>query len=117
CGAFFVGFGDLAFERDDAFQAMMNRGHVHILPRDRYRVRVDEDRLARMRLEYDRIGLDEAAAGHDPLALFRRWLNEVIDAGVPEPNAMALATADAHGIPSVRIVLLKGLDDRGAVFY
>ncbi|KRC66201.1 pyridoxine 5'-phosphate oxidase [Aeromicrobium sp. Root236] len=73
--------------------------------------------LARMREEYAREGLDEAAAGDDPLALLGRWLNEAIDAGLHEPNAMALATATSDGRPSVRIVLLKGLDDRGLTFF
>ena len=73
--------------------------------------------LARMREEYAGEGLDEAAAGDDPLALLGRWLNEAIDAGLHEPNAMALATATPDGRPSVRIVLLKGLDDRGLTFF
>jgi pyridoxamine 5'-phosphate oxidase len=73
--------------------------------------------LARMREEYAREGLDEAAAGDDPLALLGRWLNEAIGAGLHEPNAMALATATPDGRPSVRIVLLKGLDDRGLTFF
>ena len=73
--------------------------------------------LARMREEYAREGLDEATAGDDPLALLGRWLNEAIDAGMYEPNAMALATATPDGQPSVRIVLLKGLDDRGLTFF
>jgi pyridoxamine 5'-phosphate oxidase len=51
------------------------------------------------------------------VALFGRWLDDAIAAGVNESNAMALATADANGRPSVRIVLLKGFDDAGAVFY
>jgi pyridoxamine 5'-phosphate oxidase len=78
---------------------------------------MDSPDLARMRSEYARDGLDEAAAGADPLALFRRWLAEAVAAGVPEPNAMALATATPDGRPSVRIVLLKGLDDEGLVFF
>jgi pyridoxamine 5'-phosphate oxidase len=73
--------------------------------------------LARMRAEYAREGLDETAAGDDPLALFGRWLGEAVDAGLHEPNAMALATATTDGRPSVRIVLLKGLDDRGLTFF
>ncbi len=73
--------------------------------------------LARMRTEYARIGLDEATAGADPLLLADRWLADAVAAGVHEANAMALATATPDGVPSVRIVLLKGLDDRGAVFY
>jgi pyridoxamine 5'-phosphate oxidase len=73
--------------------------------------------LARMREEYTREGLDETAAGEDPLALFARWLDDAVDARVHEPNAMALATATPDGRPSVRVVLLKGLDARGLAFY
>ncbi|MCW2769267.1 MAG: pdxH [Aeromicrobium sp.] len=73
--------------------------------------------LARMREEYTREGLDETAAGEDPLALFARWLDDAVDARVHEPNAMALATATPEGRPSVRVVLLKGLDARGLAFY
>ncbi len=70
-----------------------------------------------MRAEYAQVGLDDDAAGDDPLPLFGRWLDEAIAAKVSEPNAMALATATPSGHPSVRIVLLKGLDSEGAVFY
>jgi pyridoxamine 5'-phosphate oxidase len=73
--------------------------------------------LAALRAEYAREGLDEADAGDDPVALFRRWLDEAVAAGIHEPNAMALATADESGRPSVRTVLLKGFDAAGAVFY
>jgi pyridoxamine 5'-phosphate oxidase len=73
--------------------------------------------LAALRAEYAREGLDEADAGADPVALFGRWLDEAVAAGLHEPNAMAVATADASGRPSVRIVLLKGFDETGAVFY
>lgn len=73
--------------------------------------------LARMRSEYARDGLDENAAGDDPLALFARWLDDAVDAGIDEPNAMALATATPEGRPSSRIVLLKGFDARGLAFF
>lgn len=73
--------------------------------------------LARMRFEYARDGLDEAAAGDDPLSLFGRWLADAVAAGLDEPNAMALATATPDGRPSARIVLLKGFDARGLVFF
>lgn len=75
------------------------------------------DDLARMRTEYARTGLDEAAAGDDPIALAQTWIAEAVAAGVHEPNAMALATATPAGEPSVRIVLLKGFDAAGAVFF
>lgn len=53
----------------------------------------------------------------DPLPWLRQWLEEAKATGLPNPNAMTLATVDADGSPSARIVLLKGLDERGAVFY
>ncbi|MCW2799030.1 MAG: pdxH [Aeromicrobium sp.] len=70
-----------------------------------------------MRSEYARTGLDEAAAGDDPLALFGRWLDEAVASQLHEPNAMALATATPDGRPSVRIVLLKGFDAGGLRFF
>lgn len=70
-----------------------------------------------MRTEYARTGLDEAAAGDDPLALFGRWFDEAVAAQLHEPNAMALATTTPDGRPSVRIVLLKGLDGAGLTFF
>ena len=56
-------------------------------------------------------------AGPDPLALFLSWMKEAESAEPSDPNAMALATADADGIPNVRMVLLKGVDANGFVFY
>ncbi len=73
--------------------------------------------LARMRETYAREGLDETAAGDDPVALLGRWFDDALTAKLHEPNAMALATATPDGRPSVRIVLLKGLDDSGLTFY
>jgi pyridoxamine 5'-phosphate oxidase len=70
-----------------------------------------------LRREYERDGLDEASADTDPYAMFSRWMDEAIDAGLYEPNAMLLATVDDEGAPSVRLVLLKGIDARGLVFY
>lgn len=75
------------------------------------------DDLSRLRTEYARTGLDEATAGDDPIRLAQVWIAEAIAAGVHEPNAMALATATTDGQPSVRIVLLKGFDASGAVFF
>jgi pyridoxamine 5'-phosphate oxidase len=53
----------------------------------------------------------------DPFVLFQEWLKEAEGAEPNDPNAMALATADADGVPDVRMVLLKGVDERGFVFY
>ncbi|MGH7902711.1 MAG: pyridoxamine 5'-phosphate oxidase [Candidatus Dormibacteraceae bacterium] len=59
----------------------------------------------------------EEDAGADPVALFQRWFDEARRAGEPQPEAMALATASTHALPSVRMVLLKGVDERGFVFH
>jgi len=64
-----------------------------------------------------RDALDAARAGADPIALFGRWLDEAFAANVREPHAMAVATADAQRRPSARILLLKGCDRDGFVFY
>ncbi len=53
----------------------------------------------------------------EPLTLVREWYEEAVAAGLPEPDAMALATASPDGMPSVRMVLLKGIDDRGIRFF
>jgi pyridoxamine 5'-phosphate oxidase len=73
--------------------------------------------LADRRREYARAELDEASVADDPFEQFRRWFAEAEEAELPEPHAMTLATADAEGRPSARIVLLKGLDGDSFVFY
>lgn len=75
------------------------------------------ERLAALRRSYARARLDEADLAPDPFAQFRRWFEEVAAAGLTEPNAMVLATADADGAPSARTVLLKGVDERGFVLF
>lgn len=70
-----------------------------------------------MRISYERGSLDETQAANEPLRQFERWFAEAVDAGVLEPNAMTLATVGADGRPSTRIVLLKGVDAAGVVFY
>jgi pyridoxamine 5'-phosphate oxidase len=73
--------------------------------------------LATLRREYGEHGLDVPDLDPDPLAMFRRWLDDSVAAGLHEPNAMVVATASAEGRPSSRMVLLKGLDSRGFVFF
>lgn len=73
--------------------------------------------LAALREEYARGGLAESDLLAEPVDMFRRWLAEAVQAGLHEPNAMVVATADAHGSPSARTVLLKGLSADGFVFY
>jgi pyridoxamine 5'-phosphate oxidase len=72
---------------------------------------------AALRTEYKRETLDEHGVDPDPFAQFVRWFDEALAAQVPEANAMALATVGADGRPSARIVLLKGVDARGLVFF
>jgi pyridoxamine 5'-phosphate oxidase len=62
-------------------------------------------------------GIPDAAADADPVELFQAWLSVAEEAGIHEANAVALATATPDGVPSVRMVLLKGVDPRGFVFY
>ncbi|MEM9185352.1 MAG: pyridoxamine 5'-phosphate oxidase [Planctomycetota bacterium] len=69
------------------------------------------------RSDYTRGTLTESEAPGDPLTLFEGWLAAADAAGIDEPNAMTLATADAAGRPSARIVLLRGFDRSGFVFY
>jgi pyridoxamine 5'-phosphate oxidase len=74
-------------------------------------------RLAEQRRAYADRGLDERDLAADPYEQLRRWLGEALAAGLTEPNAMVLATADGTGVPSARTVLLKAVDDDGLVFY
>jgi pyridoxamine 5'-phosphate oxidase len=73
--------------------------------------------LTGIRNEYLRGILDRKHADPDPVAQFGKWMEEAVRAGIEEPTAMTLATADAAGRPSARIVLLKGFDRHGFIFF
>jgi pyridoxamine 5'-phosphate oxidase len=73
--------------------------------------------LADLRKSYERAELDESASDADPRLQFERWLDEAIKAQLPEPNAMTLASVGAGGRPSTRVVLIKGCDARGIVWF
>ena len=73
--------------------------------------------IARQRKEYTRGQLHRRDLDPNPIPQFLRWLNEATQAGLLEPTAMTLATADEEGRPSARIVLLKGADERGFSFF
>jgi pyridoxamine 5'-phosphate oxidase len=73
--------------------------------------------IARLRKSYERAELDEAHSAGSPLEQFERWLHEALTADLPEPTAMTLATVSPDGRPSTRVVLLKGCDARGFVWY
>ena len=73
--------------------------------------------LAGLRQEYMREGLDIGDVDANPVAQFQKWFDEAVSARLPMLNAMTLATASADCRPSARVVLLKGLDERGFAFY
>jgi pyridoxamine-phosphate oxidase len=77
----------------------------------------DSLELAHLREDYRRAVLDEAHCAPDPMRQFEQWFKEAKSADLKEPNAMTLATVSADGQPSARIVLLKGLERDGFVFY
>src|SRR5687767_10639543 len=83
---------------------------VHTLP-------MDKPALADLRKSYERDELDEASSAADPRRQFQSWLDQAIKADLPEPTAMTLATVGADGRPSTRVVLIKGYDARGIVWF
>src|SRR4029077_6210751 len=73
--------------------------------------------LPDLRSDYRGRALDERAVDANPFIEFQHWLDEAIAQSLPEPNAMALATATRDGKPSARMVLLRGVDERGFIFF
>ena len=73
--------------------------------------------LADLRKDYSQASLDELSVRKDPFQQFEVWLNEALEAQLPEPNAMVLSTVGSDGSPSSRVVLIKGLNSQGIVFY
>jgi pyridoxamine 5'-phosphate oxidase len=73
--------------------------------------------VADLRKEYMLNGLSESDVDADPIRQFRLWFDQALSAGLAEPNAMTVATATADGRPSARMLLIKGVDARGFVFY
>ena len=73
--------------------------------------------IADLRKSYEKAELSESASHADPRVQFEQWLQQAIDGQLPEPNAMTLATVGSDLRPSTRIVLIKGLDERGIVWY
>jgi pyridoxamine 5'-phosphate oxidase len=75
------------------------------------------DHIAKIRADYQMATLNETEVGNDPLLFFQKWFSQAEEAGITEVNAMTLATANMWGMPSARIVLLKGLDKEGFTFF
>ncbi|MFZ9799743.1 MAG: pyridoxamine 5'-phosphate oxidase, partial [Burkholderiaceae bacterium] len=78
---------------------------------------IESKQIAAIRQDYQRAALDESEAGHDPIALFRRWFDEAVHAQVAEVNAFSLSTVNEAGRPSARILLLKGIEHDGFTFF
>ncbi len=74
-------------------------------------------KLADLRIDYKLASLDETDVAASPFTQFDKWFSEATKAELPEPNAMTLATCDASGRPSARVVLIKEYDERGMVFF
>lgn len=79
--------------------------------------KISEKELQNLRNQYTKSSLSAGKANKDPFRQFEKWFNEVLKSGFYEPNAMTLATASKEGIPTARVVLLKGFDENGFVFY
>lgn len=75
------------------------------------------EHLENLRKDYDMHALDETAVFEDPIRQFQKWFQEASEQGEIEPNIMVLATATPEGVPSARVVLLKGADEEGFRFY
>lgn len=73
--------------------------------------------IADLRKSYEKAELSESASHADPLQQFDQWFQEALKSDLPEPNAMTVATVDSHMRPSTRVVLIKGYDARGIVWY
>ncbi len=77
----------------------------------------DTQELLNRRMDYTRATIDETKLVSDPMTQFKTWLEEADKSGVEEPNAVAVATASSDGTPSVRMVLLRKLDEKGFYFF
>ncbi|MFN3496202.1 MAG: pyridoxal 5'-phosphate synthase, partial [Hydrogenophaga sp.] len=73
--------------------------------------------IADLRKSYEKAELSESASQADPLQQFSQWLQEAIQSEIPEPNAMTVATVGSDLRPSTRVVLIKGFDENGIVWY
>ncbi len=76
-----------------------------------------QEDLSHIRTDYKKLQLDEKMMEKNPFLQFEKWMNEAISGNVIEPNAMTVSTVDANGKPSSRIVLLRGLTEKGFVFF
>lgn len=80
-------------------------------------MKIDNDLIANLRQDYISAPFDKEDVKNSPILQFKQWFKEALASNINEPNAMTLASVNAEGRPSARIVLLKGFDDNGFVFY
>src|SRR4051812_30436245 len=73
--------------------------------------------IADLRKDYQLRSLSEADVHHNPIQQFKSWWDDAVNARIEEVNAMTLATASSDGVPSARILLLKGIDEKGFIFF
>jgi pyridoxamine 5'-phosphate oxidase len=78
---------------------------------------MDEKDIQNLRKQYSRSSLSAGSVNKDPFKQFEKWFREVLKSGFYEPNAMTLATASKDGVPTARVVLLKGFDEKGFMFF
>ncbi len=78
---------------------------------------MDKNTLQNLREDYRKSTLEEKNASENPFTQFSNWFKEALNAEIPEPNAMVVATVNKEGFPSARVVLLKGFDEKGFIFY
>jgi pyridoxamine 5'-phosphate oxidase len=78
---------------------------------------MDKNTLQDLREDYRKSTLEEKNASQNPFTQFDNWFQEALRAEIPEPNAMVIATSNKEGFPSARVVLLKGFDEKGFIFY
>ncbi|WP_374164930.1 pyridoxamine 5'-phosphate oxidase [Arcticibacter sp. MXS-1] len=78
---------------------------------------LNNETIQNLRQEYRAATLSETEVAPDPISQFSKWFSEALASSLTEPNAMTLATATADGKPSARIMLLKGFEERGFIFY
>lgn len=77
----------------------------------------NKETIENLRQEYRAAKLDEKDVAPDPISQFSNWFSQALDANIFEPNAMTLATATSDGIPSARVMLMKGFEANGFIFY
>ena len=78
---------------------------------------MDEDRIRDRRVQYEAVGLERDQLAPDPMQQWHAWHSDAFVGGLPEPNAMVLATVDLHGHPDARAVLIRSADRHGFTFY